>query len=430
MAWKVNPSSGTGDGDIVTISNDEENLARASRDCNVVFTNQENDSVTVRITQSGQKLNRSIDTSPVEFSWKQETFERSILSNAKLLKFGISGDVKDRVDKIFVTVKEDGSVLPVTEGNLYQVQPFDTGNAKEVIVTVMTTESTVSVSGSLMIYDCTDSTEGELVITIPISTDVSGYISVDPSSIVFDAVFDSKPVTIGSGSPWTAAIETASIEEEWFSLSKESGDAGTTRLEAAVQANTTRTGREADVTFSNGIQEAKLHVSQPGQDMFMNDTMEDIVLGNSAQEADGRFIVNADSITISAEEGSTFSRLQQIRVQVGNDSLKTFTSLPISLDVCGPEDPAVMVFLYFDFAAGLDGTGGRIRFDGHFGDRVETEYVQVSEKGLSVTPLMVEVPAAGTAQEMTVRSASGWTAEIETERIYDNDGNQINVLDE
>ena len=426
MAWKVNPSSGTGDGDIVTISNDEENLARASRDCNVVFTNQENDSVTVRITQSGQKLNRSIDTSPVEFSWKQETFERSILSNAKQLKFGISGDVKDRIDKILVTVKEDGSVLPVTEGNLYQVQPFDTGNAKEVIVTVMTTESTASVSGSLMIYDCTDSTEGELVITIPISTDVSGFISVNPLSIVFDAGNDTQTVSVGSGSAWTAEKDAS-----WIFLSRESGDAGLSQqVTVSAGSNTTRTDREADVTFSNGVQDAKLHVLQPGQDIFRYTGLEDIVLGDSAMEADGELATNAASITISADGDSTFSRLRQIRVQVGNNSPKTFASLPCSVDVCGAEDPAVMVFLYFDFAAGLDGTGGRIRFDGHFGDRVETEYVQVSEKGLSVTPLMVEVPAAGTAQEVTVRSASGWTAEIETERIYDNDGNQINVLDE
>lgn len=426
MAWKVNPSSGTGDGDIVTISNDEENLARASRDCNVVFTNQENDSVTVRITQSGQKLNRSIDTSPVEFSWKQETFERSILSNAKQLKFGISGDVKDRIDKILVTVKEDGSVLPVTEGNLYQVQPFDTGNAKEVIVTVMTTESTASVSGSLMIYDCTDSTEGELVITIPISTDVSGFISVNPLSIVFDAGNDTQTVSVGSGSAWTAEKDAS-----WIFLSRESGDAGLSQqVTVSAGSNTTRTDREADVTFSNGVQDAKLHVLQPGQDIFRYTGLEDIVLGDSAMEADGELATNAASITISADGDSTFSRLRQIRVQVGNNSPKTFASLPCSVDVCGAEDPAEMVFIHFDFASGFDGTGGRLRIDGQFGDMTETEYIQVSEKGMSVTPLMVEVPAAGTAQEVTVRSASGWTAEIESEQVYDMDGNQINVLDE
>ena len=429
MAWKVVPSSGTGAGDIVRISNDEENLARGSRGCRILFRNQTQDSVTVQASQSGQRVNRGIDTTAIQFTEEAGQYVRKILTNAARLKLDWDGTTSNRIRSVAV---QSGSVaMSPGKGTPFDLVESDTAPAEEVTITVYSKEGAISVSGSLKIYDCTDSDEGTLVFTIPITTDISGELRVDPERLDFEPDLASAVQTfrVYSNLAWTLQQQGSS----GFSCRPSQGGGGVSGGEAVqvtkMGANDTRTAKTATLTISNGEEVAQVIVSQTGQLIAEAEDLTAIDL-NAEQDTLVRTVrTNAEKVTVRLKSGDFKGRLSLVMLSVSGDRVSG-SSLPQTTDVCGPTESPKEVEIGLTFSAGYKGADATLEVVALVGsEETVIGEIKVSESGIAATPLQVLLPADGTEQEVTIDSATAWTATIQTD-VYDINGEQVYVTEE
>lgn len=429
MAWKVVPSSGTGAGDIVRISNDEENLARGSRGCSVVFTNEESESAEVAVTQEGQRVNRGVDVSSIQFTEEAGSDARSLLSNASRMKIAWDGSISSRIRSLAVHFGTSG--FSVLSGSVFDLVDSDSDPAETVTITVYSTASTTPVSGSIRIYDCTDSDEGTLVFTIPITTDISGELRVDPERLDFEPDLASAVQTfrVYSNLAWTLQQQGSS----GFSCRPSQGGGGVSGGEAVqvtkVGVNDTRTAKTATLTISNGEEVAQVIVSQTGQLIAEAEDLTAIDL-NAEQDTLVRTVrTNAEKVTVRLKSGDFKGRLSLVMLSVSGDRVSG-SSLPQTTDVCGPTESPKEVEIGLTFSAGYKGADATLEVVALVGsEETVIGEIKVSESGIAATPLQVLLPADGTEQEVTIDSATAWTATIQTD-VYDINGEQVYVTEE
>lgn len=414
MAWNVEPSSGDGRGDIVRISNDEENLARGSRGCSVVFTNEESESAEVTVTQDGQRVNRGVDVSSILFTEEAGADARSFLSNASRMKIAWDDSISSRVRSLAVQFGTSG--FSVLSGGIFDLVDSDSDPAETVTITVYSTASTTPVSGSIRIYDCTGSDDGTLVFTIPVSTDISGELRVDPERLDFASgqAAGQQTFRVYSNLPWTLQQQGSSGFSCMPSLGGGSPSGEAVQV-TKMGANDTRTAKTATVTVSNGEETAQVLLSQAGELVAEAVNLSAISLNAAGRNFTKSVRTNAEKVTVRLKSGTLGGRLTSCTLVVAGTPAPAGDALPQTADVCSPTESPKTVEFTLDFKAGYSGASGVIEAVALVGE-AETVIgeVQVSEAGILASPLSVGLPAAGTEQTVTVDSASAWTAEVQT----------------